>query len=281
MGPSPHVAVRVAERAPSGTVYDASVYGPMLCVPLTLRVCAPVSVPDRPALTRSPVQAEDCTVPFRVIAPSLAVDVKVIVTTEPTSYKVVVGERESPTLARVRVGLLVGNNCNKFPHAFRTTNFKLPHDVTAAAKTIKEKLRQTTHVAFDVVQAHHLTAINASERPVVIRSTTIHPDNELRFVRFRGFSRALTARGHRRARETRRTARDSRAGWVLVFSGGAPRTSGLSLIGPTDNGPVTFYVCVEDPQTLYDSESPGHGGNEKPPHPNHPSARSRDICVAI
>ena len=151
----------------------------------------------------------------------------------------------------------------------------------SGAKTIKEKLRQTTHVAFDVVQAHHLTAINASERPVVIRSTTIHPDNELRFVRFRGFSRALTARGHRRARETRRTARDLRAGWALVFSGGAPRTSGLSLIGPTDNGPVTFYVWVDDPQTLYDSESPGHGGNEKPPHPHHPSARSRDICVAI
>ena len=109
MGPSPHVAVRVAERAPSGTVYDASVYDPMFCVPLTLRVCAPVSVPDRPADTKSPVQAEDCTVPFRVIAPSLAVDVNVIVTTEPTSYKVVVGESESPTLARVRVGLLVGN----------------------------------------------------------------------------------------------------------------------------------------------------------------------------
>ena len=29
--------------------------------------------------------------------------------------------------------------CNKFPHAFRT-NFKLPHDATAATKTIKEKL---------------------------------------------------------------------------------------------------------------------------------------------
>ena len=109
MGPSPHVAVRVTERVPSGTVYDVSVYELMPCVPLTLRVCVPVSVPDRPAVTRSPVHAEDCTAPFKVIAPSLAVGVNVIVTTEPTSYKVVVGERESPTLARVRVGLLVGN----------------------------------------------------------------------------------------------------------------------------------------------------------------------------
>ena len=79
----------------------------------------------------------------------------------------------------------------------------------------------------------------------------------------------------------RRTARDLRSGWALVFSGGARQTSGLSIIGPRTNGPETFYVWVDDPQTPLDLESPGHGGHEKPPHSHHPSARSPDIGIAI
>ena len=41
----------------------------------------------------------------------------------------------------------------------------------------------------------------------------------------------------------RRTARDSRAGWALVFSGGAPRTSGVSIIGPTNKWARNFFTC--------------------------------------
>ena len=79
----------------------------------------------------------------------------------------------------------------------------------------------------------------------------------------------------------RRTVRDLRADWALVFSGGAPRTSRAGIIGARTNGPETFCVWVDDPQTLHDLENPGHGGHEKPPHPYHPSARSRDIGIAI
>ena len=45
-----------------------------------------------------------------MIEPSVADGVNVMVCTEPTWYRVVVGERESPTVARVRVGPVVGKS---------------------------------------------------------------------------------------------------------------------------------------------------------------------------
>ena len=45
--------------------------------------------------------------------------------------------------------------------------------------------------------------------------------------------------------------------------------------------PQLLCVWVDDPQTRYQGESPGHGGHEKLPYPHHPSTSIRSIYVPL